>query len=162
MRWMSLESLETSKFTLKSDVWSFAIVMTELFSYGATPYGEMNTLIIAYKIADGLRPDKPAACPPELFELMQVCWDADAEKRPTFQMIAREITKVDVCCCAECSSRCADACGRRASGASAAQHPRPPQPGPSAGAARAHGRRRRILCRARQRVRTRGGHLAQH
>jgi hypothetical protein len=75
-------------------VWSFGIVMSELFSYGATPYGEMNTLIIAYKIAEGLRPEKPMVCPPELYTLMQQCWDVDPEKRPPFQIIAREITKV--------------------------------------------------------------------
>ena len=50
MRWMALESLETSKFTMKSDVWSYAVVMTELFGYGSTPYGELNTLILAYKV----------------------------------------------------------------------------------------------------------------
>ncbi len=50
MRWMAVESLETSKFTLKSDVWSYGVLLTELFTYGETPYGELSTMIIAFKV----------------------------------------------------------------------------------------------------------------
>ena len=94
MRWMSVESLETNKFTLKSDVWSYAIVLTELFTYGDSPYGDINTLILAYKVAEGLRPSQPRLCPPDLFALMQRCWHTDPDKRPSFQSIAREVTRM--------------------------------------------------------------------
>ena len=94
MRWMALESLESNKFTLKTDIWSFGVVLFEIFSYGATPYGELNTLIIGFKIADGLRPDKPTICPDDLYALMKRCWDAEPDKRPSFQAIAREIARM--------------------------------------------------------------------
>ena len=37
-RWMSIETLEHKVFTTASDVWSFGIVMWEIFSFGMIPY----------------------------------------------------------------------------------------------------------------------------
>lgn len=50
MRWMAVESLEGNRFTQKSDIWSFGVVMFEIFSYGATPFGDLNTMIIPIKV----------------------------------------------------------------------------------------------------------------
>ena len=44
-RWMSAESIDRYKFTLKSDVWSLGIVMFEVFSHGETPYGELSNMV---------------------------------------------------------------------------------------------------------------------
>ena len=37
-RWMSIETLEQNIFTTASDVWSFGVVMWEIFTFGMTPY----------------------------------------------------------------------------------------------------------------------------
>lgn len=50
IRWMALESMDTYKFTLKTDVWSFGVVCFEVFSYGETPYGSINNVILAMKV----------------------------------------------------------------------------------------------------------------
>jgi len=54
MRWMAIESLDNSKFSLKSDVWSFGIVLWELFTNCETPYGDLNLLILPIRVGDGV------------------------------------------------------------------------------------------------------------
>lgn len=38
VRWMSPESVIYGKFTVETDVWSFGIVLWEIFSFGKQPY----------------------------------------------------------------------------------------------------------------------------
>ena len=38
-RWMAYEYLASDYFTITSDVWSFAVVVWEMFSFGKLPYG---------------------------------------------------------------------------------------------------------------------------
>ena len=41
-KWMALESLIEDKYSTKSDVWSFAVLVWELFTYGQDPYQDLN------------------------------------------------------------------------------------------------------------------------
>ena len=38
IKWTAPEAINYSKFSIKSDVWSFGILLTELITYGRTPY----------------------------------------------------------------------------------------------------------------------------
>jgi len=43
IKWTAPEAANYSKFSIKSDVWSFGILLTELVTYGRIPYpGEHN------------------------------------------------------------------------------------------------------------------------
>ena len=40
VRWSALECLESQRLSSASDVWSFGVVMVEIWDDGQTPYGE--------------------------------------------------------------------------------------------------------------------------
>ncbi|GMR51756.1 hypothetical protein PMAYCL1PPCAC_21951, partial [Pristionchus mayeri] len=61
-RWMSLESMETLKFTVESDVWSYGIVLYEIFSLGSHPYPGVQADFLHEYIKSGQRNPRPAHC----------------------------------------------------------------------------------------------------
>ncbi|ELT93250.1 hypothetical protein CAPTEDRAFT_141459, partial [Capitella teleta] len=87
IRWMALEALCDRMFTKKSDVWSYGIVLWEIFSLGQIPYQTLDNEGILPYLNSGNRLSVPEACPPAIAELMQQCWDASPMKRPSFKRI---------------------------------------------------------------------------
>jgi len=84
IRWTALEALEERKFTFATDIWSFGIVMWEIFTFGAVPYGEMKNMEAAKWIKQGHRLAKPAKCSDGIYALMQRSWANDPADRVTF------------------------------------------------------------------------------
>ncbi|XP_058415018.1 macrophage-stimulating protein receptor isoform X9 [Diceros bicornis minor] len=94
VKWMALESLQTYKFTTKSDVWSFGVLLWELLTRGAPPYPHIDPFDLTHFLAQGRRLPQPEYCPNSLYTVMQHCWAADPEARPTFGMLAGEVERV--------------------------------------------------------------------
>uniref|UniRef100_A0A7E5A1Q2 Tyrosine-protein kinase n=1 Tax=Panagrellus redivivus TaxID=6233 RepID=A0A7E5A1Q2_PANRE len=87
IKWTAPESANYNRFTVKSDVWSFGILLTELVTFGRIPYPGMTNTEVLQKVEAGYRMPCPANCPPALYEIMQQCWHKDPEKRPTFETL---------------------------------------------------------------------------
>jgi serine/threonine protein kinase len=92
VRWSALESLLRREFNEATDVWSYGVVLYELFSGGADPYGSMPTSELASFLKAGKRLECPKDCPAEVYLLMLSCWDADPAKRPRFLGLCETIT----------------------------------------------------------------------
>jgi len=92
IRWSAPEVLEYRKFSHKSDVWSFGVLIWEIFTNGKVPYAEFENSEVVKKVVAGMRLPKPTDCPDKIFELMQSCWQARAQDRPTFDWITEQIT----------------------------------------------------------------------
>uniref|UniRef100_A0A4W4GUN6 receptor protein-tyrosine kinase n=1 Tax=Electrophorus electricus TaxID=8005 RepID=A0A4W4GUN6_ELEEL len=92
VKWMSPESIFECVYTFESDVWSYGILLWEIFSLGSSPYPGMPVDSKFYKmIKEGYRMDSPEFSPNEMYEIMQSCWDAKPFKRPCFGKIVEMI-----------------------------------------------------------------------
>ncbi|XP_044935606.1 macrophage-stimulating protein receptor isoform X3 [Mustela putorius furo] len=94
VKWMALESLQTYRFTTKSDVWSFGVLLWELLTRGAPPYPHMDPFDLTQFLAQGRRLPQPEYCPNSLYAVMLRCWAADPTVRPTFKVLVEEVEHV--------------------------------------------------------------------
>jgi len=94
VKWSAPEILHFRKYSTKSDVWAFGIVMWEILEYGKIPYPDMNNAEASQKVLDGYRLPKPNNCPAEIYNIMLSCWHAEAVSRPTFSELWRTISDI--------------------------------------------------------------------
>ncbi|MBN3296786.1 SRC kinase, partial [Amia calva] len=87
IKWTAPEAALYGRFTIKSDVWSFGILLTELATKGRVPYPGMVNREVLDQVERGYRMPCPAECPESLHELMLTCWRKEAEERPTFEYL---------------------------------------------------------------------------
>ncbi|XP_014840074.1 PREDICTED: macrophage-stimulating protein receptor-like [Poecilia mexicana] len=94
VKWMAIESLQTQKFTTKSDVWSYGILMWELITRGASPYPDVDPYDITHYLMKGRRLPQPQYCPDPLYSIMLACWDPEPECRPSFHSLVAEVDEI--------------------------------------------------------------------
>ncbi|XP_077330456.1 macrophage colony-stimulating factor 1 receptor [Lithobates pipiens] len=94
VKWMAPESIFDCIYTVQSDVWSYGILLWEIFSLGRSPYPGIIVNRKFYKmIKEGYKMDCPDYAPLELYRLMKACWDLEPTNRPTFSQITDLINK---------------------------------------------------------------------
>lgn len=84
--WTAPELLLGRECTSKADVFSFAVVMYEIFT-GHLPYESPHiaTPVVISQVASGrLRPAIPIDMPKAVSDLLKFCWKQDHTKRPSF------------------------------------------------------------------------------
>ncbi|XP_058501925.1 hepatocyte growth factor receptor [Solea solea] len=101
VKWMALESLQTHKFTTKSDVWSFGVLLWELMTRGAPPYSDVNSFDITVFLLQGRRLLQPEFCPDALYTVMVECWHPNPERRPSFSELVSSISSIFSSFCGE-------------------------------------------------------------
>ena len=92
VRWTAPEAMEGSTFSPASDVWSFAIVMVEIYQNGAEPYNGMSLQSVIPYVMAGKQIERPAGCTAAMYELMCECWSMDPSERPTFARVVEAMT----------------------------------------------------------------------
>jgi serine/threonine protein kinase len=92
IKWMAPETL-FGKFSHASDVWSYGVVLFEIFSLGEEPYSGFTALEVLrhHRKSSPLRMEKPEECPADVFEMMLETWKTRPSERPTFQQLHRRV-----------------------------------------------------------------------
>lgn len=91
VKWCSLEVVQYGKFSFKGDIWSFGVVMWEIFSYGQIPYATKNNTEVLEMLLKGERMAQPQGCPDKLYDLMKRCWLVEPKERPDFDEILSKL-----------------------------------------------------------------------
>ena len=89
-KWMDVDFLETSIFTMSSDVWSFGVVFWEILSVGRTPYAGANANDTIEEIKRGYRLPTPYEISQFQWlikcydEVTKMCWHPNPKQRSSF------------------------------------------------------------------------------
>ncbi|KAK7869384.1 hypothetical protein R5R35_000690 [Gryllus longicercus] len=87
IKWTAPEGLAYNKFSTKSDVWAFGILLWEIATYGMSPYPGVDLTDVYHMLEKGYRMECPPGCPPKIYDLMRQCWQWSPGERPSFQEI---------------------------------------------------------------------------
>ncbi|XP_031624950.1 vascular endothelial growth factor receptor 1-like [Contarinia nasturtii] len=95
LKWLAPESLSEPKYSVHSDVWSFGIVLWEIFSLGAVPYPGVKADTfddLKSYLQDENRMSKPEYATQSIYDIMISCWNTDPESRPLFDELEQTIS----------------------------------------------------------------------
>jgi len=96
LRWTAPEVIISNNYCKGSDVWSFAIVLWELFTLGKEPYEGMSfSDMVQFLRTPGNHISPPDACPDPVKELMISCWESDPANRPNFREINKKYVGIE-------------------------------------------------------------------
>ncbi|NWZ86550.1 NTRK1 factor, partial [Poecile atricapillus] len=87
IRWMPPESILYRKFTTESDIWSFGVVLWEIFTYGKQPWYQLSNTEAIECITQGRELERPRTCPSEVYSIMQSCWHREPQQRQPIKEI---------------------------------------------------------------------------
>ncbi|XP_048736746.2 uncharacterized protein LOC125651937 [Ostrea edulis] len=94
VKWTAPECLESMrKATPKSDVWSYGVVLWEIFSFGEVPYPGIRSRDVQAHLRNGNRMNRPEFANEFYYNLMTQCWQRKRDRRPSFKDITADIGK---------------------------------------------------------------------
>ncbi|NXT84194.1 BMX kinase, partial [Zapornia atra] len=87
VKWSAPEVFHYTKFSSKSDVWAFGILMWEVFTLGKQPYELYDNMQVIEKVSQGYRLYRPQLVSDIIYQIMYNCWHELPEKRPAFYQL---------------------------------------------------------------------------
>ena len=101
IRWTAPEVFSTNEYTIKSDVWSFGVVLHEIVTRGDRPYSNMTNEETLKAIQSGYRMPQPEGCPQGVYDLMLKCWQNEPSSRLRFEAIEWQLEEFFISKCFE-------------------------------------------------------------
>ncbi|KAM4710084.1 tyrosine-protein kinase Tec isoform 2-T3 [Discoglossus pictus] len=84
VKWSPPEVFNYSKFSSKSDVWSFGVLMWEVFTEGKMPFETYSNVEVVEMVTRGERLYRPKMADKRIYNVMMACWHEKPEGRPKF------------------------------------------------------------------------------
>ncbi|XP_076840701.1 protein-tyrosine kinase 6b [Brachyhypopomus gauderio] len=95
-KWTAPEAIIRGRYSNKSDVWSFGILLYEIITYGGVPYpGFTTNEAIKQVMHRGYRMPAPPKCPRFLYDVMLSCWRDSPEDRPDFKQLTCDLENIN-------------------------------------------------------------------
>ncbi|XP_061182836.1 uncharacterized protein LOC133191143 [Saccostrea echinata] len=94
VRWMPEESFKNGKFSSKSDVWAYGVLLWEIFAFGQLPYEDLTNCEVMAKVMNGHRMGQPRHCPVQVYNVMGECWNTEPDKRPCFKTVVTLLSSI--------------------------------------------------------------------
>lgn len=69
IKWAAPEVLNFMRFSSKSDVWAFGVLMWEVYTCGKMPYGKMRNNEVVEMVQSGGILEKPRYCPDYVYSV---------------------------------------------------------------------------------------------
>uniref|UniRef100_A0AC35TIG9 Tyrosine-protein kinase n=1 Tax=Rhabditophanes sp. KR3021 TaxID=114890 RepID=A0AC35TIG9_9BILA len=95
IKWLAPETIRTKMYYKQTDVFTWAIMLWEIFSDGAEPYPDMSNLDVIRKTCkDNYRMSLPEEVPQTLkYFIVSKCWTATYTERPSMTEVAAFLEK---------------------------------------------------------------------
>eukprot|EP00038_Savillea_parva_P004086 m.133903 g.133903 ORF g.133903 m.133903 type:complete len:826 (-) comp11370_c0_seq2:81-2558(-) len=95
IRWTAPEALVHLEYHTASDVWSYGILMWEIFSGGKLPYAGFSNSQVKHEVIENeYRLPKVDGCPTKMHDIMTRTWEYEPKVRPTMQAVCHEIAAI--------------------------------------------------------------------
>ncbi|XP_064103407.1 LOW QUALITY PROTEIN: uncharacterized protein LOC135213359 [Macrobrachium nipponense] len=87
-KWLAVECFRDGVFSTQSDIWSYGVVLWEIFSLGQSPYPgvEFDESFVT-RLEKGIRPEQPKYATYDLYRIMFECWNNEPMERPSFSKL---------------------------------------------------------------------------
>lgn len=94
LRWLAPETIQHNRVSVYTDIWSFGVLLWEVFSSGQRPYNDLSNAQVVQNILGRKLLPRPDRCPKAVYNLMLQCWNKAPLKRPWFSTLMEELKQV--------------------------------------------------------------------
>ncbi|KAF0028960.1 hypothetical protein F2P81_018065 [Scophthalmus maximus] len=87
VKWSPPEVFNFCKYSSMSDVWSYGVLMWEIFTGGRMPFEQHQNHEVVTMVTQGHRLYRPKMATATIYDIMQLCWHERPEERPSFSQL---------------------------------------------------------------------------
>nr|CDS19319.1 tyrosine protein kinase transmembrane receptor [Echinococcus granulosus] len=95
VRWMPIDAILHSRFSVESDVWAFGVLLWEIWTDGVRPYHLYSDAEVIDLVQSRYLLPCPHNCLPQVYALMVDCWNEVGLKRPSFEEVLSRLSLCD-------------------------------------------------------------------
>ncbi|XP_019850411.1 PREDICTED: uncharacterized protein LOC100638128 isoform X2 [Amphimedon queenslandica] len=95
IKWTAPEAIHYKKYSSASDVWSYGVLLYEIWSLGHRPFHNMTNQEAFRKVESGYRLPPPPGCSRQVYEIMIQCWHPETSQRPSFIDLVTRLSQSD-------------------------------------------------------------------